>query len=100
MTTDRLISVLCSTGAFSRDPDRSDHHAILEYRPDLDVDGFEVIFYSDWYRNAERVAQDLRESGLRFPAVHAEKSIGPLLGGATREEYRQGLQNLARKCPL
>src|SRR5438552_2638866 len=98
--TDKPISVLCSTGAFSRDPDRTGHHAILEYGPDLDVDGFEVIFYSDWYRDAGRIAQDLRESGLRFPAMHAEKSIGPLLGGATREEHRQGFQNLISNCRL
>lgn len=96
--TDPTISVLCSTGAFSRDPDRTDHLAILEYGPDLDVDGFEVIFYPDWYGEVGRIAQDLRESGLRFPAVHAEKSIGPLLGGATREEQRQGFQNLTSNC--
>lgn len=100
MTLDSAISLLCSTGAFSRSPDYTDYRAIMEYGPELDVDGFEVIFYSDWYDNAVRIAQDLRESGLRFRAVHAEKSIGPLLGGATRDEQRQGLQNLISNCRL
>ena len=50
--TDKTISVLCSTGAISRYPDRTDYRAILEYGADLDVDGFEVVFYPDWYADA------------------------------------------------
>ncbi len=92
--------LLCSTGAFTRDPDRTDYRAILTYGPMLAVDGFELLFYPDWYPDIEGIAVGLRASGLRFPVLHAEKSIGPALGSDHPEVRALGLQRLAENYRL
>ncbi len=92
--------LLCSTGAFTRDPDRTDYRAILTYGPALAVDGFELLFYPDWYPGIEGIATGLRASGLRFPVIHAEKSIGPALGSDQSEARALGLRRIRGNCRL
>ncbi len=62
------------------------------------MDGLEVLFYPSWYPKAEQIAADLRASGLCFPVMHTEKSIGPALGNADAKERAQGLQRLEANC--
>jgi len=71
------LELRCSTGTCSRYPDQTDYHSILTYGPELNVDGFEVMFYPDWSENIKQISTDLQASGLRFPAIHTEKGIGP-----------------------
>lgn len=92
--------LLCSTGTFSRYPDYTDYQAIREYGPQLEVDGFEVMFYPEWYADIEHVAHDLQRTGLRFPAIHTEKNIGSALGKADSAERARGVQLLAENCRL
>jgi sugar phosphate isomerase/epimerase len=92
--------LLCSTGAFSRDPDLTDHRAVLRYGPGLAVDGFEVIFYADWYGKVERIAADLTSTGFSFPVVHAEKSIGAAVASYSTDDARVGYERLAENCLL
>ncbi len=92
--------LLCSTGAFTRDPDRTDYRAILTYGPAFAVDGFELLFYPDWYPGIEGIATGLRASSLRFPVLHAEKSISPALGSDQPEVRALGLQRLRENCRL
>ena len=94
------IQLLCSTGAFSRYPDYTDYHAVLEYGPQLEVDGIELLFYPDWYPELERIAADLRRSGLKFPVIHTEKNIGVALGKAQDSEREQGVRWLEENCRL
>ncbi len=94
------MQLLCSTGTFCRDPEHTDYRTILTYGPELEVDGFEVMFYPAWYPQIEQIATALVKSGLHFPAVHAEKSIGTLLGNAQREEQEEGIRRLAANCQL
>jgi sugar phosphate isomerase/epimerase len=92
--------LLISSGAFSRDPDMSDYRSILRFAPQLDVDGIEVIFYSTWYADDhfQTIAKDLRSSGLNFPAVHAEKSIGALLGKGDKASVDLAIDRLNINC--
>lgn len=92
------MELLCSTGAFSREPDYVDHQSILACCSELEVDGFEVIFYSAWYEDIERTARDLRRFGLRFAAVHAEKSIATDLGATETQERERGVDKLEINC--
>jgi sugar phosphate isomerase/epimerase len=48
------------------------------------------MFYPDWSEHIEQIATDLRASGLRFPAIHTEKGIGPALISSQPEEREQG----------
>lgn len=92
------MQVLCSTGVFTRGSGYTDHRAILKYGPLLDVDGFEIMFYRDWYPHFHQVVYDLQLSGLKFPAIHAEKKIGVVFGSAEPEEQKQGISWFTDDC--
>ena len=94
------MQLLCSTGAFSRFPELTDYQSILEYGPLLDVDGLEVMFFPAWTDDIESIATILRDSGLRIPAIHAEKGIGPALISSLSEEREQGWRWLQAGCRL
>jgi sugar phosphate isomerase/epimerase len=94
------MPLLCSTGAFSRYPDYTDYRAVLTYGPQLDVDGLELMFYPQWAGQLDEIAAALRQSGLRFPALHVEKSVGTALGSLQEEEREQGLRMLEANCRL
>lgn len=94
------MQLLCSTGALSRFPDFVDYRTVLRYGTQLDVDGFELMFYPSWYSAIERIGGELHASGLAFPAMHTEKSIGVALGKASSEKREQGIQSFAKNCRL
>jgi len=73
---------------------------VLRYGPQLIVDGLELMFYPSWYGSIERIGSDLQASGLTFPAMHTEKSIGVALGKVSAEEREQGIQAFAENCRL
>jgi sugar phosphate isomerase/epimerase len=95
-----VLRLLCSTGTFSRYPDWTDHQRVLHYGPQLDVDGLELMVYPCWYPEIVRVAEDLGQSGLRFPVLHADKDIGAALGSTRSAERQEGLRRLALNCRL
>ena len=94
------MQLLCSTGTFSRFPDLTDYRSILTYGPELEVEGFELMFYPDWTAEIEHIAGELRKSNLRFPTIHAEKGIGPALVSSQKEEQAQGWQWMHAGCQL
>ncbi len=94
------VQLLCSTGTFSRFPDLTDYRSILSYGPELEVDGFELMFYPDWSTQIEQIATELRKSQLRFPTIHAEKGIGPALISSRPEAREQGWQWMQESCGL
>ena len=94
------MQLLCSTGAFSRSPDYIDYHAALQYGPQLDIDGLELMFYTPWYEQIEAIAHTLQQSGLRFPVMHTEKNIGVALGKFNADEQERGVQWLSENCRL
>jgi len=94
------MQLLCSTGAFSRFPELTDNRSILKYGPLLDVDGLEVMFFPGWTDDIESIARRLRDSGLRIPAIHAEKGIGPAFISPQPEERELGWRWLQAGCRL
>lgn len=96
----RPRKLLCSTGAMSRNPDHTSYRQLLRYGPQLDVDGFELMFYKSWYPELEHIATALQASGLAIPVMHAEKDIGTILGNSSAEVRVQSVQLLAENCWL
>lgn len=94
------IQLLCSTGTFSRFPDLTDYRSILNYAPELEVDGFEVMFYPNWSTEIEQITKELLKTQLRFPAIHAEKGIVPALLSSQTEERKQGWQWMKASCQM
>src|SRR5260370_7461283 len=96
----RPVQLLCSTGTFSRFPDLTGYQAILTYGPELEVDGFELMFYPDWTSEIEQIAAGLARSGFHFPAIHAEKGIAPALSSSQAHERHQASQCTTPTCHL
>src|SRR5579883_1130785 len=94
------MQLLCSTGAFGRYPTLIDHMDIVKYAPSLPVAGFEIMYYPDWMPYVEEIAHDLLNTGLRFPALHVEKSAGPALISMDAEVRAQGRAQLIASCHL
>lgn len=90
--------LLCSTGALSRFPDLTDQARIIAALPDLRADGFEILVYDSWYGTLERMAQLLLDLDLRYPAIHAEKEIGPLLATGAREDRDEAMRRWRLNC--
>lgn len=84
----------------SRNSIYTSHLQVLRYGPQLDVDGFELMFYKPWYPDIERIADELRASQLSIPVMHAEKDIGVLLGSASAEDRQHSVYLLAENCRL
>ena len=94
------ISLLCSTGAMSRNPDHTSYQQVLRYGSQVKADGLEIMFYKSWYPDIERIADKLQTAQLHIPAVHAEKDIGVLLGSASVEDRQHSVHLLAENCRL
>ncbi len=90
--------VLLSTGAVTRDPDQTDHREIVRHGPALGVPGFELSLFASWYGHLDEVVSDLRDSGLPFPVLHAEKLIGAGLGSSDAGEIDDAIANLELNC--
>lgn len=94
------MQLLCSTGAFGRYPTLIDHLDIARYAPPLPVDGLEIMYYPEWTPQIEHIADDLAATGLRFPAIHVEKSAGPALISGDVAEQERGRTWLTASCRL
>jgi len=93
-----MTKILCSTGAFSRDPDVTFPDHIVDMAHRVTCDGFELILYPAWYDRLDEVADLFRRSGVRWMTLHAEKSIGPLLGSGDRDNAARALRRLEANC--
>lgn len=91
-------SILCSTGIVTRAPDATDHKAILDHAPKLGAEALELAVYEEWYGHLDEVVEDLRSSGLKFPVVHADNSIGGGLGSHADDEVDEALRLLELNC--
>jgi sugar phosphate isomerase/epimerase len=91
-------TILCSTGIVTRDPDHTDHKAILNHAHKLGTEGFELQVHEAWYGHLDEVVEDLRTSTLTFPAVHADKALGSDLGSDDGEDADEALAKLEVNC--
>lgn len=92
--------VLCSTGAFSRDPDRTNPEEIARHMPLVDCDGFELIFYPSFYDDVDLCLHHLKSAAGLLQSLHTEKSIGPLLGDGDPDKVALGLRRLEINAKL
>ena len=94
------MQLLCSSGAFGRYPVLIDHLDIARYAPPLPIDGIEIMYYPEWTSRVEEIAADLLATGLRFPALHAEKNAAPAMLSAEPAERARGREWLIGSCRL
>ncbi len=87
--------VFASTGAFIGRPNGRDFHRIAELAPKICCDGFELMFYEDWYGREGEICRFLGSLGLDFPTFHCEKKIGELLA---QERFDEAFEKFESNC--
>lgn len=90
--------ILCSTAVVTQDPDHTDHKAIIEHAPKVGAGGLELHLHQAWHGHLDEVIEDLRNSDLTFPAVHADKEIGAGLGSEESDDVDEALASLEVSC--
>ncbi len=70
------MEVLCSTGALIGRPNGRNPRLMEELAPKLDCDGFEMMMYSTWYENVDKVTELFQSLDLNFPVYHCQKTVG------------------------
>lgn len=78
--------VYCSTGAFVGRVNGRNYHLITEYGGKLECDGFELMLFPQWQQNRQTLIDELSGSGLRFPVLHTDKSIGDMLSSPEQKD--------------
>lgn len=73
------MKILVSTGALIGRPNGRNINLLEEYLPQLDYDGIEFMFYSDWYENYREKADFLNSLNIDIPVLHCQKTIGELV---------------------
>ena len=99
-----IKGVLCSTGAMITRHNGRDPRLLGGFFPKLEADGVELIIYPAWdgllgaYVPAIRAIS--RETGMRIPVLHADKSIGELLSRGSAEEIREAGERFINNCRI
>lgn len=94
------MQLLCSTGAFSRHPDRCDPPTVAGGIHELGAEGIEVIFYTPWYDDIDHAAAEIRATGAATPVLHTEKSIGGLASSSAPGDDDRAVELLTANCRL
>ena len=71
-----MNQILCSTGALIGRPNGRNYRLLEDFARYLRCDGFEVMMYSTWYDQVDRLVAFLLNLGLNIPVMHCEKNIG------------------------
>lgn len=90
-----MHKVYASTGAFIGRPNGRDYRLIKEIAPHVSCDGFELMFYEEWYGSEDKIAGFLCDTGLKFPTLHIEKKIGELLA---EERFSEAFERFEINC--
>jgi sugar phosphate isomerase/epimerase len=95
-----MTPILCSSGAYTWFDDTTDHQSILTYGPRIVADGVEIMVHHSFYPKLEQIANDLQQSCLSFPAVHADKHLGRGLGNAELARRAEAILQFEQNCWL
>ncbi|MBQ8952863.1 MAG: sugar phosphate isomerase/epimerase [Clostridia bacterium] len=92
--------ILCSTGAIVGRVNGRDHRLIMKYCPLLRCDGMEFMMYGSWYDKREEVARDLAASGISFPAMHVDKSVGDRISRDQGSDTEDAVRDFGWNCEV
>ena len=87
--------LLASTGAFIGRPNGRDFRLIEKYAPQIRCDGFELMFYEDWYSCTDELRFFLKGLAVELPTFHCDKLIGELLA---QERFEEAYSRFEENC--
>ncbi|MBE6654047.1 MAG: sugar phosphate isomerase/epimerase [Ruminococcaceae bacterium] len=87
--------IYASTGTFIGRANAYDHRIIKANAEKINCDGFELMIYSAWYEDLDRIIGEIVDFGLSFPVVHFDKGIGMLLAENTEDAVAEALRKFS-----
>ncbi len=90
-----MSKVLCSTGCIIGRPVKRDFYLLKNFAPKINCDGFELMFYTDWYTKPDELTDFINSLGIKVPSFHVEKRIGELIA---EEALDEALLNFKINC--
>ncbi len=73
------IPVYASTGAFVTRKNNRNYHLIGPVGEKMLADGFEFLMFDSWNDEIKEIRKYLNSTGLSFPVLHMDKSVGEIL---------------------
>lgn len=99
-----MNEIYCSTGALIGRPNGRNYRLLEDFCPKLRYDGFEFMFYPDWYADPETVTAFLKTleqtQSVRFPVMHCEKSLSEHITKGGEEEEREAFRLFRINCSV
>ena len=95
-----IKGVLCSSGAIITRYNGRDARLLPRFAEHIDCDGFEIMLYPSWYESGKMAeyVDFLSQSGLCFPVLHADKSIGELLSVGGDDNVSEARRRFIVNC--
>lgn len=95
-----IKGVLCSTGALITRRNGRDPRLLPGFASAINCSGFELMLYPSWYEDGKLggYIDFLCDSGLNFPVLHADKSIGELLSMGGDDNVKEAWRRFTINC--
>ncbi len=93
-----MRNIYVSSGAFIGRVNNRDPAGFLRIAPGLACDGFEFMFYGNWYDDIGAIVDRFRRLERPFPVLHVEKSVGELLSDGSASGRREALRRFRVNC--
>lgn len=90
-----MNKILCSTGCLIGRPVNRNFYLLKDFAPKIDCDGYELMFYTDWYERSDELASFVNSLEISVPSFHVEKRIGSLIA---EEKLDEALQLFSMNC--
>ncbi len=86
------IPVYASTGAFVTRKNNRNYRLIGPVGEKMRADGFEFLMFDSWNDEIKEIRAYLKSTGLSFPVLHMDKSIGEILSEKGENGFEEALR--------
>ena len=92
--------ILCSTGTMIGQYNNCDYRLVAGAAKSLDCDGFELMMLEAYYEHQDDIPRFFEPTGLVFPVIHADKSIGDRISFHGDENAAEAVRRFTLNCEL
>lgn len=86
------VPVYASTGAFVTRKNNRNYRLIGPVGEKMHADGFEFLMFDSWNDEIRDIRKYLKSTGLSFPVLHMDKSIGEILSEKGEDGFEESLR--------
>jgi len=99
-TKEMKNKIICSTGTSIGRENNCDYRIMADIAPMLDCDGFELMMLRAYYDCLDDIPSFFRNTGMKFPVIHADKQIGDLISKNEDGDANEAIRRFRLNCKL